>query len=65
MPIKCQRVSKQEVVAKGPGPALVDSSIWDDESIPVDLDFKNSAEEWARVASWLLDVKCWNMGVLL
>jgi hypothetical protein len=54
MPIKCQRVSKQENVAKGPGPALVDSSIRDDESTPVDLDLKNPAEEWVQ---WHLG--CW------
>jgi hypothetical protein len=59
MPIKCRRVSEQEVVAKGPGPALVDSSIWGVESTPVDLELKNPAEKWARVlASWWLNLKC-------
>jgi hypothetical protein len=51
MPIKCQRVSEQEVGAKGPGLALADSSIWGSESTPVDLDLKNSVEEWAWVVS--------------
>ncbi len=65
MQIKCQRVSKQKVGAKGPDPALADSSIWGGESTPVDLDLKNPAEKWAWVASWLLNVKCWNVGGLL
>ena len=45
MPIKYRRVSKQEVGAKGPGPALANSSIWVGESTPVDLDLKNPAAE--------------------
>jgi len=44
MPIKCQRVGEQEVGAKGPDPALMDSSIWGSESTPVDLDLKNTLE---------------------
>ncbi len=56
MPIKCQRVSEQEVGAKGPGPALADKSIWGVESTPVILDLMNPVEEWAQVASWLLNV---------
>ena len=58
MPINCQRVSDQEVYAKGPGPALVDSSIWSGESTPVDLDLKDPAKEWAQAVSWLLNVRC-------
>jgi hypothetical protein len=58
MPTKCQRVSEQDVGAKGPSPALVDSSIWDSEFTPVDLDLKNPAKKWAWVVSWLLNVKC-------
>jgi hypothetical protein len=65
MPINCQRVSEQEVVAKGPGPALEDSSIWGGESTPVDLDLKDPAKEWAWVVSWLLNVRCWNVGCRL
>ena len=67
MPVKYQRVSEQEVGAKGPGSALAlaESSIWGGESTPVDLDLKNPAEEWAWVASWSLNVKCWNVGRLL
>ncbi len=65
MPIKCQRVSKQEVGAEDSGPALADSSIKGSESTPVYLDFKNPPEEWAHVASWLLNEKCWNVGGLL
>ncbi len=65
MLIKCQRVSKQEVGAKGPGPALTNSSIWGGESTNVNLDLKNPAEEWAQVASWLLNDKCLNLGGLL
>ncbi len=66
MPIICQRVSEQEVDAKGPGPALVDSSIsWGSESTPVELDMKDPAEEWARAVSWLLNVRCWNVGGML
>ncbi len=65
MPIKSQRVSRQEVGTKGPGPALTDSSIWGSESTPVDLDLKSPAEEWAQVVSCLLNVKCWNVGGLL
>ncbi len=34
-----------------PGPALVESSIWGSESTHVDLDLKNSVEEWAWMAS--------------
>ncbi len=65
MPIKCQRVSEQEVGTNGLGRALVDSSIWGSEFTPVGLDLKNPAEEWARFVSWLLNVKCWNVGGLL
>jgi hypothetical protein len=65
MPIKCQRVNKQEVGAKGLGPALEERSICGGESTLVDLDLKNPAEEWTRVASWLLNVKCLNVGELL
>ncbi len=65
MPIKCQRVSKQEVGAKSPGAALMDSSICGGESSPVDLDLKNPAEKWTQMASWSLNVKCWNQGGLL
>jgi hypothetical protein len=65
MPIKCQRVSEREVGGKGPGPALAESSTWGGKSTPVDLDLKNPAEEWAWVASWLLNVECWNVGGLL
>jgi len=35
------------------------------ESTPVDLDLKNPAEEWARVLSWSLNVKCLNVIGLL
>ncbi len=49
---------------KGPGLALADSSIWGSESTPVDLDLENPAEEWAQMASWLLNVKCRNVGGL-
>ncbi len=45
MSSKCQRVSKQENGAKGPDPALADSSIWGGKSTPVDLDLKNPAKE--------------------
>ncbi len=41
---------QEELGAMGPGPALAESSIWGGESTHVDLDLKNSAEEWARVA---------------
>ncbi len=41
---------------KNPGPALAESSIWGGKSTQVDLDLKNSAEEWAWVASELLNV---------
>ncbi len=41
---------------KNPGPALEEKSIWGGESTHVDLDLKNSAEEWAWVASELLNV---------
>jgi hypothetical protein len=37
--------------AKGPGPAQAERSTWGGESTHVDLDLKNSAEEWARVTS--------------
>ncbi len=43
--------SKKKLGAKGPGPALAESSIWGSKSDHVDLDLKNSAEEWAWVAS--------------
>ncbi len=43
--------SEKKLGAKGPGPALAGKSIWGSESTHVDLDLKNSAEEWARVAS--------------
>ncbi len=46
-----ESVSKKKLGAKGPGPALAESSILDGESTHVDLDFKNSVEEWAWVAS--------------
>jgi len=67
MPVKYPRVSKQKASAKGPGSALADSSIWGGEStpVPMDLDLNNPAEEWKRVASWSLTVKCWNVGGLL
>jgi hypothetical protein len=65
MPIKCQRLSKQEVGAEASGPAMADSSIWGSESTPVDLDLKNPVVEWAWVASWSLNVKCWNVGGFL
>ncbi len=52
IPIKCQRVREwEEVGEKSPGPALAESSIWGGKSTHVDLDLKNSAEEWAWVAS--------------
>jgi len=57
MPVKYQRVSKREVGAKHPGSALADSSIWGGEFTPGDLDLKNPVEDWARVASWSLNVK--------
>jgi hypothetical protein len=38
-------------------PALVDSSIWGNESTPVALDLKNPVEEWAWAVSWLLNVR--------
>ena len=53
MLIKYRRVSEQEVGAKGPGLALVDSSIWGGESTPLDLDLKNSAERSGH--RWHLD----------
>ena len=65
MRIKCRRVSDRDVGAKGPVPDLADSSIWGGESTPVDLDLKNPAEEWARVLSWSLNVKCLNVIGLL
>jgi hypothetical protein len=46
---KSQR-ARRHFGAKGPGPALVESSIWGSES-PVDMDWKKSAEKWARGAS--------------
>ncbi len=39
--------SEKKLGAKGPGPALAESSIWGGESTHVDLDLKTSAEEWA------------------
>jgi hypothetical protein len=44
------------LVQKNPDPALEEKSIWGGESTHVDLDLKNSAEEWAWVASELLNV---------
>jgi hypothetical protein len=52
IPIKCQRVREwEEVGAKNSIPALAESSIGGGESTPVDLDLKNSAEEWPWLAS--------------
>ncbi len=65
IPIKCQRVSEQGDGAKDPGPARVDNSIWGGGFTPVELDLKNPAEEWEQVVSWLLNIKCWNVGGLL
>ncbi len=52
--------SEKKLVQKNPGCALAESSIWDGESAHVDSDLKNSAEEWAWVASELLNV---NFGI--
>ncbi len=50
--------SEKKLVQKNPGPALVvvESSILGGESTHVDLDLKNSVEEWAWLASELLNV---------
>ncbi len=48
--------SEKKLVQKNPGPALAESSILGGKSTHVDLDLKNSAEEWAWVASELLNV---------
>ena len=51
MPIKCQRVTKQEVGAKGPAPALADSSL--------------GLEEPRGEVGISCILECWNVGGLL